>query len=174
MKKAYKSVSAGTRVENDTNARDSQVCQLIAKHNVSGSWDEVIRAAADKWVFYENGNKWSNNDDTAGDNFNSFMAGANYVLQNLKLKNIKILTKQKCKECDGYGVVSSHIWNEFFEIESQSNETWEQEKVEEWFRERGYGQLPPEEPSCSECNGIGEIEKWIDIQEIIELANTFG
>jgi hypothetical protein len=35
-----------------------------------------IRKAAEKWVFDTNGDKWSNNDDTAGDNFGSFIEGA--------------------------------------------------------------------------------------------------
>lgn len=30
---------------------------------------------ADKWVFETNGHKWSNNDNTAGDNYGSFLAG---------------------------------------------------------------------------------------------------
>jgi hypothetical protein len=41
---------------------------------------DEIREAADEWVFEINGMKWSNNDDTAGDNFGSFIAGAKWVL----------------------------------------------------------------------------------------------
>jgi len=54
-------------------------------HNVSGSFlsDDEIRDAADEWVFEINGMKWSNNDDTAGDNFGSFIAGAKWVLSRL-------------------------------------------------------------------------------------------
>ena len=68
--------------------------------------------------------------------------------------------------------VSSPIWNEFLEIESKSNRAWEQEEVDIWFRERGYGTLPPEEPTCYECEGTGEIQKWMDIQKVLELANV--
>ena len=52
---------------------------------VSGSLlsDEEIRSGADEWVFDINGMKWSNNDDTAGDNFGSFMAGAKWVLSRI-------------------------------------------------------------------------------------------
>lgn len=52
---------------------------------VSGSLpsDEEIRDGADEWVFDINGTKWSNNDDTAGDNFGSFMAGAKWVLSRI-------------------------------------------------------------------------------------------
>jgi hypothetical protein len=36
---------------------------------------ETIEEAAERWVFDTNGHKWSNNDDTAGDNYGSFIAG---------------------------------------------------------------------------------------------------
>jgi len=39
---------------------------------------ETLEEAADKWVFETNGHKWSNNDDTAGDNYGSFLAGAKW------------------------------------------------------------------------------------------------
>ena len=36
---------------------------------------EEIDEAASEWVFETNGMKWSNNDNTAGDNYGSFIAG---------------------------------------------------------------------------------------------------
>jgi len=36
---------------------------------------ETPGKAATKWVFETNSHKWSNNDDTAGDNYGSFLAG---------------------------------------------------------------------------------------------------
>jgi hypothetical protein len=36
---------------------------------------ETLEEMANKWVFETNGYKWSNNDDTAGDNYGSFVAG---------------------------------------------------------------------------------------------------
>jgi hypothetical protein len=39
---------------------------------------ETFEEAAEKWVFETNGHKWSNNDNTAGDNFASFIAGAKW------------------------------------------------------------------------------------------------
>jgi hypothetical protein len=44
---------------------------------------ETIEEAAEKWVFETNGHKWSNNDDTAGDNYGSFMAGAKWMKEKL-------------------------------------------------------------------------------------------
>ncbi len=45
--------------------------------------DKEIREAADEWVFDANGMKWSNNDDSAGDNFGSFIAGAKWAVSRL-------------------------------------------------------------------------------------------
>lgn len=36
---------------------------------------ETLEKLADKWVFETNGHKWSNNNNEAGDNFGSFIAG---------------------------------------------------------------------------------------------------
>ena len=36
---------------------------------------ETIEESAEKWVFETNGHKWSNNDNSAGDNYGSFIAG---------------------------------------------------------------------------------------------------
>lgn len=43
-----------------------------------------IRESVEEWVFETNGMKWSNNDDSAGDNYGSFMAGAKWVVSLLK------------------------------------------------------------------------------------------
>jgi hypothetical protein len=37
---------------------------------------ETIEDGANKWVFETNADRWSNNDDTVGDNYGSFIAGA--------------------------------------------------------------------------------------------------
>jgi hypothetical protein len=60
---------------------------------------ETIEDGTNKWVFETNADRWSNNDDTAGDNYGSFVAGAksdaakNYWFAKFKdengLKNIK-------------------------------------------------------------------------------------
>jgi len=60
---------------------------------------ETIEDGANKWVFETNADRWSNNDDTAGDNYGSFIAGVksdvakNYWYTKFKdengLKNIK-------------------------------------------------------------------------------------
>ena len=42
--------------------------------------------AAHEWVFETNGHKWSNNDDTAGDNYGSFIAGAEWQAKTMYSK----------------------------------------------------------------------------------------
>lgn len=48
--------------------------------------EEYLKRAATNWVFETNKTKWSNNDDTAGDNFGSFIAGAKLVLDYISNK----------------------------------------------------------------------------------------
>ena len=42
--------------------------------------------AGEEWVFEKNGQKWSNNDNTAGDNFGSFSEGVKWVLERMGKK----------------------------------------------------------------------------------------
>lgn len=44
---------------------------------------EEIDEEASEWVFETNGMKWSNNDDTAGDNYGSFIAGVKWLQEKL-------------------------------------------------------------------------------------------
>jgi hypothetical protein len=45
---------------------------------------KTVEEAAEKWVFETNGHKWSNDDDTAGDNYGSFREGAKWMLEKLQ------------------------------------------------------------------------------------------
>jgi hypothetical protein len=53
--------------------------------------EETLEEAALKWVFETNSHKWSNNDDTAGDNYGSFIAGANYEAE-IRYSEEEVLT----------------------------------------------------------------------------------
>jgi hypothetical protein len=73
---------------------------------------ETLEEAAEKWVFETNGHKWSNNDDTAGDNYGSFIAGYKLAQERMYSEEevrtlletqrgncyVAILTKTKDKE----------------------------------------------------------------------------
>ena len=43
---------------------------------------QTTEEAADHYVFITNGHKFSNNDNTAGDNYKSFIDGANWYKEN--------------------------------------------------------------------------------------------
>ena len=45
-----------------------------------------LEYAAEKWVFESNGHKWSNNDNTAGDNYGSFISGAKWQKERMYSK----------------------------------------------------------------------------------------
>jgi hypothetical protein len=53
------------------------------RHLVEPHEQETFDEAALKWVFQTNGHKWSDNDDTAGDNYGSFIAGAKWQTQRM-------------------------------------------------------------------------------------------
>lgn len=78
-------------MENDIETFALEFAEHLVKNcsmpAVSGSllFDDEIIEAADEWVFEINGMKWSNNDNTAGDNFGSFIAGVKWVLSRFSL-----------------------------------------------------------------------------------------
>jgi len=45
---------------------------------------ETLDEAAACWVWETNGHKWSNSDDTAGDNYGSFKAGAEWQREQME------------------------------------------------------------------------------------------
>jgi len=66
------------------------------------SKQETLEEAAEKWVFETNGHKWSNNDNTAGDNYGSFKAGAKWQAEQDKKKysekDFKLFARQYYRE----------------------------------------------------------------------------
>jgi hypothetical protein len=73
-----------------TNMLDLDLASLKSK--------ETLKDAAEKWVFETNGHKWSNNDDTVGDNYGSFKAGAEWMRQQMEsLKDFETWKEWKNK-----------------------------------------------------------------------------
>lgn len=91
---------------------------------------------------------------------------------------MKILTSNKCKECDGTGRVYNDVWRTFNELDDAYKEKhgqfMSQKDVNAWFRERGYGKLPGEELICYECEGNGIVQEWKSIEEIASMILNIG
>lgn len=66
-------------VDNVMCATDNDKLSLKNCQEIERSYD--LDVLADEWVFETNGHKWSNNDNTAGDNYSSFKAGFQKALE---------------------------------------------------------------------------------------------
>lgn len=90
---------------------------------------------------------------------------------------MKILTKDRCKDCDGVGLITNSEWQRLYEYEKDNpekvDENWD-DFVRGWFLLSGYNTVPSEECQCSECEGTGEIEQWMNVNEVLEKANLIG
>lgn len=74
--------------------------------------EKELEDFAEKWVFETNGHKWSNNDDTAGDNYGSFINGAKWQKNRLFTNEEVIIILQR--RLMSVGIISSleatQIW----------------------------------------------------------------
>ncbi len=69
----------------------------LSKQNCDEIFGVVdVEKLAEEWVFETNGHKWSNNDDTAGDNFGSYREGFNKAME---LTATKIFTMKDMMDC---------------------------------------------------------------------------
>lgn len=56
---------------------------IVVKEDEEYSHIPIEHRLATEWVFETNGDKWSSNDDTAGDNYGSFIEGYNKAMETL-------------------------------------------------------------------------------------------
>jgi hypothetical protein len=65
--------------------------QTIGGKEMTNELTNIVKSelvnAATEYVFEENGHKFSNNTNEAGDNFASFIAGANWALNKMEKNN---------------------------------------------------------------------------------------
>ena len=75
--------------------------------------DKELDEAAQKWVFETNGHKWSNNDNTAGDNYGSFEEGAKWMEERMySEEDLKEAFKQS-RQCKIFEKDMPPVYNEF-------------------------------------------------------------
>ncbi len=78
---------------------------------------KTLEEEAEKWVFETNGHKWSNNDDTAGDNYGSFIAGANS--KHIQAEKIKAqIDAVKKTRINGYHSTLNKLEKELKDLDS--------------------------------------------------------
>jgi hypothetical protein len=76
---------------------------------------ETLEEVADKWVFETNDHKWSNNNNEAGDNFGSFIAGFKEAEKTLYSEEEVLTIIQECKSYLSFGDEFDEIkWFEQF------------------------------------------------------------
>ena len=82
---------------------------------------ETVEEAAEKWVFETNSHKWSNNDNSAGDNYGSFLNGAKWQAERMYSEEEvkKLLISCKDRFCGG-------------DLEDYHSDS----EVIEWFKKR--------------------------------------
>ncbi len=82
---------------------------------------------------------------------------------------MKILTKNPCADCKGAGLVQDQRWRDAYKAEGESGKVWDISDFEKWFAKMGISEehLPKEESICDTCEGKGEIESWIPLEDLV-------
>jgi hypothetical protein len=73
---------SGSVLEGMIGSTDGEGYYKLAKQNCDEIFGVIdVEKLAEEWVFEKNGHKWSNNDDSAGDNYASFKEGFNKAME---------------------------------------------------------------------------------------------
>ena len=72
---------------------------------------------------------------------------------------MEVQIRYKCPECGGSGFITHPLWREYFKRIKT-----EKINIEEYWKEKGYDNPPPEEITCPKCNGTGWHYEWVDIK----------
>lgn len=83
--------------------------------------ESELFSAAEEYVFEKNGHRFSNNNDEAGDNFGSFLAGANWAIDKFCQQNewqnvaMKLGEKLSSNGPEGYYNFTAEQWLQWAE-----------------------------------------------------------
>lgn len=77
-----------------------------------------------------------------------------------EMSEFYVIKKEQCQECNGDGVVYSHIWKTYYEEGVNLS-------PEIWACENGYDSMGPEEIECRKCGGTGVVRKEVPLEEAL-------
>lgn len=120
-------------IANTLDKKEGDVLQLSIKNCQAIERGYDSDELAEKWVFETNGHKWSNNDDTAGDNYLSFRVGFQSAIELMGDKKFsEFLDKEKELGISDIKTIERIQWyyNTYFDKSQQTE--WDVE-VEMWF-----------------------------------------
>ena len=94
---------------------------------------------------------------------------------------MEVFVRRKCEYCCN-GLVQNPIWSQFW-LEHSNDKNISNDETDKWFHDHGYMKkskalghevwlYPPEEVPCSECEGKGTIDEWIDANELLKLLKV--
>lgn len=90
----------------------------------------------------------------------------------LEILEPKVAITGGCACCVGQGVIANPAWTAFFQAVPEG--TVRTDNPEPWFKEHslmeadrsGKPVLPPEEITCAECEGRGNLTKLVSLAEL--------
>lgn len=77
---------------------------------------------------------------------------------------MQILTKSKCKKCNGYKKIIPPEWKD------KTGKILSTSESLEFYSKYNISTLHVVPVTCYKCDGKGEIEEWKDLKEILRLA----
>lgn len=83
----------------------------------------------------------------------------------------EMLVREPCPNCCGVGVVQHLAWVEFENAHQMIMSVARMPDAmgrREWFANHGYPDEPPYEVDCPHCKGLGFVERWMPVAEVME------
>jgi len=122
--------------------------------------EDGLDELAQEWVFDINGHKWSNNDDTGGDNYGSFKAGYNKAREKYKYTEEdirKAITMARDLE-DWQDLVWEYEYDDI--IQSLHQYPTEFECEMEWVRDKPYDEVYKVAKTITTAQGVQWVGKY--------------
>ena len=84
-----------------------------------------------------------------------------------------IIERGSCDKCEGDGRALHPIWAEFYEAHLGNSDLTE-EDIAKWWKAKGFTQIPPQESNCGECDGQGNINRYVPLKQVLAVLSKDG